>query len=160
MFDPNNNLKDSFHRSIHDVGIEVTVKWRDSVTDNLLCKFPRPRLNLVTFPSSRFPTLKLPLGSFRPRMFTRGFESQPQDKENSLRSEDLRLFSWLGRRDSNPRMSAPKADALPLGDAPIKLVQYIIFWRELNSGGRKDCRTFTVKAAADIFMDFTQDNWY
>ena len=25
---------------------------------------------------------------------------------------------WLGRRDSNPRMSAPKADALPLGDAP------------------------------------------
>lgn len=26
--------------------------------------------------------------------------------------------SWLGRRDSNPRMSAPKTDALPLGDAP------------------------------------------
>lgn len=25
---------------------------------------------------------------------------------------------WLGRRDSNPRMSAPKTDALPLGDAP------------------------------------------
>ena len=28
--------------------------------------------------------------------------------------------SWLGRLDSNQRMSAPKADALPLGDAPIK----------------------------------------
>lgn len=28
------------------------------------------------------------------------------------------ILSWLGRRDSNPRMSAPKADALPLGDAP------------------------------------------
>ena len=27
--------------------------------------------------------------------------------------------SWLGRRDSNPRMSAPKTDALPLGDAPM-----------------------------------------
>ena len=27
---------------------------------------------------------------------------------------------WLGRRDSNPRMSAPKADALPLGDAPLE----------------------------------------
>ena len=26
--------------------------------------------------------------------------------------------SWLGRRDSNPRMSEPKSDALPLGDAP------------------------------------------
>ena len=26
---------------------------------------------------------------------------------------------WLGRRDSNPRMPAPKAGALPLGDAPV-----------------------------------------
>ena len=26
---------------------------------------------------------------------------------------------WLGWRDSNPRMSAPKTDALPLGDSPI-----------------------------------------
>lgn len=29
------------------------------------------------------------------------------------------LFSWLGMRDSNPRMSAPKADALPLGESPV-----------------------------------------
>jgi site-specific DNA recombinase len=27
--------------------------------------------------------------------------------------------SWLGMRDSNPRMSAPKADALPLGESPV-----------------------------------------
>src|SRR5437867_1781214 len=27
--------------------------------------------------------------------------------------------SWLGRKDSNLRMAAPKAAALPLGDAPI-----------------------------------------
>lgn len=27
---------------------------------------------------------------------------------------------WLGRKDSNLRMSAPKADALPLGDSPTK----------------------------------------
>jgi site-specific DNA recombinase len=28
---------------------------------------------------------------------------------------------WLGRRDSNPRISAPEADALPLGYSPISL---------------------------------------
>ena len=28
------------------------------------------------------------------------------------------LDEWLGRRDSNPRMAAPKAAALPLGDSP------------------------------------------
>src|SRR4051812_42221970 len=27
--------------------------------------------------------------------------------------------NWLGRKDSNLRMAAPKAAALPLGDAPI-----------------------------------------
>src|SRR5438034_994008 len=30
-----------------------------------------------------------------------------------------RLRSWLGRVDSNHRMSAPKTDALPLGDSPV-----------------------------------------
>ena len=30
--------------------------------------------------------------------------------------------NWLGRLDSNQRMSAPKADALPLGDAPTKSI--------------------------------------
>src|SRR5204863_7773740 len=28
-------------------------------------------------------------------------------------------FIWLGRKDSNLRMAAPKAAALPLGDAPL-----------------------------------------
>ncbi len=32
------------------------------------------------------------------------------------------LFAVLGRQDSNLRMSAPKADALPLGDAPLLAV--------------------------------------
>jgi len=35
--------------------------------------------------------------------------------------------SWLGMRDSNPRMSAPKADALPLGESPMH-----DSWKELN----------------------------
>ncbi len=30
-------------------------------------------------------------------------------------------FAWLGWLDSNQRMSAPKADALPLGDTPINI---------------------------------------
>ena len=29
-------------------------------------------------------------------------------------------YSWLGRRDSNPRMPGPKPGALPLGHVPIK----------------------------------------
>src|SRR3569623_1871070 len=30
-----------------------------------------------------------------------------------------KFSTWLGRKDSNLRMAAPKAAALPLGDAPI-----------------------------------------
>jgi hypothetical protein len=40
-------------------------------------------------------------------------ENIKNEAQNELRS------LWLGRRDSNPRMSAPKADALPLGHAPL-----------------------------------------
>ena len=40
------------------------------------------------------------------------------------KSPFLTIFElWLGRLDSNQRMSAPKADALPLGDAPTKSIQ-------------------------------------
>ena len=31
---------------------------------------------------------------------------------------------WLGWQDSNLRMSAPKADALPLGDTPIRFFAF------------------------------------
>ncbi len=31
---------------------------------------------------------------------------------------------WLGRRDSNPRMLAPEASALPLGDSPTRSASY------------------------------------
>ena len=30
---------------------------------------------------------------------------------------------WLGRRDSNPRMPAPEAGALPLGYSPMNLCE-------------------------------------
>jgi hypothetical protein len=39
---------------------------------------------------------------------------------------NARLFSWLGRQDSNLRMLVPKTSALPLGDAPIALLVYHI----------------------------------
>ena len=31
----------------------------------------------------------------------------------------VEMKEWLGRRDSNPRMTAPEAVALPLGDSPM-----------------------------------------
>ena len=34
-----------------------------------------------------------------------------------MRTADM-VRKWLGRQDSNLRVSAPKADALPLGDSP------------------------------------------
>ena len=34
-------------------------------------------------------------------------------------------FAWLGWLDSNQRMSAPKADALPLGDTPITIAELV-----------------------------------
>ena len=35
------------------------------------------------------------------------------------------LLSWLGMRDSNPRMLGPEPSALPLGESPIKLPRVI-----------------------------------
>ena len=32
---------------------------------------------------------------------------------------------WLGRKDSNLRVSVPKTDALPLGDAPVNLFKFL-----------------------------------
>lgn len=48
----------------------------------------------------------------------------PKNDENNrgrLSKKDLKneiLFTWLGWRDSNPRMHGPKPCALPLGDTP------------------------------------------
>ena len=32
--------------------------------------------------------------------------------------QNVHLFSWLGMRDSNPRMPGPEPGALPLGESP------------------------------------------
>ncbi len=42
-------------------------------------------------------------------------ETKRTDLENEIRS------TWLGWRDSNPRMLVPKTSALPLGDTPTAL---------------------------------------
>ena len=45
-----------------------------------------------------------------------GSLSEPNDSSLSLSGE---IFStWLGWRDSNPRMLEPEPSALPLGDTP------------------------------------------
>ena len=31
------------------------------------------------------------------------------------------LFTWLGMRDSNPRMLGPEPSALPLGESPVQI---------------------------------------
>ncbi len=40
-----------------------------------------------------------------------------------------RLFVWLGRRDSNPRMPVPKTGALPLGDALLWYINIVVDYR-------------------------------
>ena len=37
-------------------------------------------------------------------------------KDDEILTKELKI-TWLGRRDSNPRMPVPKTGALPLGDA-------------------------------------------
>ena len=47
-------------------------------------------------------------------------KTKRKNLDNEIRS------IWLGWRDSNPRMSAPKADALPLGDIPLAIAIRIV----------------------------------
>ena len=50
-------------------------------------------------------------------------KKSPQDRgDNEEKDINMSLRSiWLGRQDSNLRMSAPKTDALPLGHAPASI---------------------------------------
>src|SRR3989344_2871056 len=47
-----------------------------------------------------------------------------------LIAERAKTGNWLGRRDSNPRMAAPKAAALPLGDSPTLRAVYHTLYGE------------------------------
>ena len=49
----------------------------------------------------------------------------PQQMKNA--SEEAIYQSWLGMRDSNPRMVGPEPTALPLGESPSVLLSYHIF---------------------------------
>ena len=53
-------------------------------------------------------------------MSNRTNKKAPDNRGNNEEKElEMLLRSiWLGRQDSNLRMSAPKTDALPLGHAP------------------------------------------
>lgn len=54
-------------------------------------------------------------------MSNRTDKKAPDNRGNNEEKElEMLLRSiWLGWRDSNPRMSAPKTDALPLGHTPV-----------------------------------------
>ena len=43
----------------------------------------------------------------------------PRHKNRSASTSFLFLKSWLGMRDSNPRMVGPEPTALPLGESPV-----------------------------------------
>ena len=58
--------------------------------------------------------LKIPRWGFAPAK--RGFE--PNLGQEKRQSDDCH-FSWLGMRDSNPRMLVPETSALPLGESPM-----------------------------------------
>ena len=52
-----------------------------------------------------------------------GVEPSHTDPESAvLPLDDIPLFFWLGRKDSNPRMAGPKPAALPLGDCPAEII--------------------------------------
>ena len=38
------------------------------------------------------------------------------------------LHSWLGMRDSNPRMVGPEPTALPLGESPLLFIRYTLYY--------------------------------
>ncbi len=51
------------------------------------------------------------------------FQTFENDKNNRVQIKRKNLkneirSTWLGRRDSNPRMLGPEPSALPLGDSP------------------------------------------
>ena len=45
-------------------------------------------------------------------------KNDPNNRGRDELEQQLRI-SWLGMRDSNPRIPVPKTGALPLGQAPI-----------------------------------------
>ncbi|MDQ5943363.1 MAG: hypothetical protein QG675_131 [Patescibacteria group bacterium] len=57
-------------------------------------------------------------------MSNRTNKKAPDNRGNNEEKElEMLLRSiWLGWRDSNPRMAAPKAAALPLGHTPTSVV--------------------------------------
>ena len=75
-----------------------------------------------------------------------GVEPSHTDPESAvLPLDDIPLFFWLGRKDSNPRMAGPKPAALPLGDCPA----FFYNWRrgrDLNPGWTFNPHTLSRRA--------------
>ena len=81
-----------------------------------------PLATLVPPRSSASPTTILPS---RFRLSSNQLPVGSIDLSQQTTARKRAVFRWLERLDSNQRMSAPKADALPLGDAPISFGKHI-----------------------------------
>ncbi len=55
----------------------------------------------------------------------KAFGDSDPDHRQEKRRADARHFSWLGWRDSNPRILVPETSALPLGHIPLVVS---LFW--------------------------------
>lgn len=83
-----------------------------------------------------------------------GGETKKTNLQNEIRS------SWLGRRDSNPRMLGPKPSALPLGDSPMcNRCDYtkIIVIRQLPRGGGVKIH-FPLVYTPYVYYNFRRDS--
>ena len=61
--------------------------------------------------------------------------------------------TWLGRRDSNPRMPVPKTGALPLGHAPIRSYDFNV------DNARAQHWSYEVASAAILRYDNNKELW-
>ena len=57
------------------------------------------------------------------------------EKRHNVTFSHLSIISWLGVRDSNPRMPGPKPGALPLGQPPINGSMYYNFLKVSRLSG-------------------------
>ncbi len=74
------------------------------------------------------PVPALPRTPFiRPRRRSFSSPSNPAVFFQSTKKHPLGCFFWLGRRDSNPRVTESKSVALPLGDGPIYLKNCLFY---------------------------------
>lgn|GEM_PF-4997381 len=87
----------------------------------------RERVSKVPIEITEVPIGSLKPADYNPRKWNDDMKENRAKARGSPRCSTwigtwvyLHVYMWLGRRDSNPRMTAPEAVALPLGDSPTR----------------------------------------